>query len=571
MNVHRLNGCAPMPLAHYLKALGILRLVAEQLDRRARGWWQGERFLLASEVDEHELLEFFLACYAPTPMVNPWGARSGFYAGSSESTSRSVLQRIVDSKHARFAAFREAVATARAAIDELTGGTKPDDEQEGGKADLILDLKARMRGPGSEWLSAVVAVVDASGKGLQQPALWGTGGSEGSGSYTAAYMKALHECLIDRSWDGSLRQSLFADAPAPGQAWSESFGQFLPAGMGSPWDLLLAFEGACLVRSSVTRRSDPAGDRWVSSPFFVPPSGVGAASAARLDEYALNKGKELPGRGEQWFPLWSAPTTLSEVSHLFRDGRALLGRGRPDAALSLARAVARLGVARGISRLTRYGYLQRNNLATHFAVPLGRFEIPDRAEPALSCLDDLDAWLRRLRRESRSDRAPARLIQAERRLSDALLAVAQRPTEAGRWQTALLRMADVEALQRHDAASNAGPIPRLRPQWVAAADDGSAEHRLAVSFALQGAPLRAGGPRAGVRRHWLTLEGDDDRTACVMQGRDGIDDAIALVSRRSTPPRACCCGSRCGRCRASASSRPDSRAWGRRPTRRRRD
>jgi len=32
MHIHDLNGCAPVPLAHYLKALGILRLVAEQAD-----------------------------------------------------------------------------------------------------------------------------------------------------------------------------------------------------------------------------------------------------------------------------------------------------------------------------------------------------------------------------------------------------------------------------------------------------------------------------------------------------------------------------------------------------------
>ena len=59
MILHRLDGCAPTPLAHYLKALGVLRLVAEQLDPEARGWWEGERFLLASHKDEDELLAFF--------------------------------------------------------------------------------------------------------------------------------------------------------------------------------------------------------------------------------------------------------------------------------------------------------------------------------------------------------------------------------------------------------------------------------------------------------------------------------------------------------------------------------
>jgi hypothetical protein len=36
------DGCAPVPLAHYLKALGILRLVLEQADGAARGIWQGD-------------------------------------------------------------------------------------------------------------------------------------------------------------------------------------------------------------------------------------------------------------------------------------------------------------------------------------------------------------------------------------------------------------------------------------------------------------------------------------------------------------------------------------------------
>lgn len=72
MIVHKLNGCAPAPLAHYLKALGMLRLVAEQADPEARGWWAGERFLLATHLDEDELLGFFLERYEPTPLVAPW-------------------------------------------------------------------------------------------------------------------------------------------------------------------------------------------------------------------------------------------------------------------------------------------------------------------------------------------------------------------------------------------------------------------------------------------------------------------------------------------------------------------
>ena len=55
-----LGGTAPAPLAHYLKALAVLRLVAEQADPTARGFWRGETFVLRSTLDEEGLIDFFL-------------------------------------------------------------------------------------------------------------------------------------------------------------------------------------------------------------------------------------------------------------------------------------------------------------------------------------------------------------------------------------------------------------------------------------------------------------------------------------------------------------------------------
>jgi CRISPR-associated protein Csx17 len=544
MILHRLDGCAPTPLAHYLKALGILRLVAEQVDLEARGWWEGERFLLASHKDEDELLEFFRNQYRPTPMFNPWGARSGFYAGSSETTSRSVLEQIEKVTDIRFEQYREAIKVTRNAIKDVTAGGKPDSDES--KAALVLALRNRLRNAPSAWLGAVIAVIDSGEKTLQQPAVLGTGGSEGSGSYTAAFMKAIGECLIDRKWDDALRPALFGDTQISGQIWGESFGQFIPGGIGSPWDLLLAFEGACVIQSSVVKRSESTGDRWLSSPFFVAPVSSGFSSSARLDEVVLNKGKELPGRGEQWFPLWSSPATNDEVNILFRQGRAITGRRRPKDAMSMARAVAGLGVSRGVIQFVRFGYLQRNNQATHFAVPLGRFVASSHVSPNLACLDDLEAWLPRLRRQARGRDAPSRLVLAERRLADALFAVTQHPDEATRWHTVLLRLADVEAVQTTGSGYRAGPIPRLRPEWVRAADNHGVDVRLALALALQASGFtHEGQPQDDVRRHWLSLDGRlyatsgvgsqqrlAPRADRVMEGRSGIDDAIALVARR---------------------------------------
>ena len=51
MYSHVLDGCRPVPLASYLKALGALRLIAEQIDERATGFWQDDRFVLRSRLD----------------------------------------------------------------------------------------------------------------------------------------------------------------------------------------------------------------------------------------------------------------------------------------------------------------------------------------------------------------------------------------------------------------------------------------------------------------------------------------------------------------------------------------
>ncbi len=32
------------PLAHYLKALGVLRIISEQADSTVKGWWKNDSF-----------------------------------------------------------------------------------------------------------------------------------------------------------------------------------------------------------------------------------------------------------------------------------------------------------------------------------------------------------------------------------------------------------------------------------------------------------------------------------------------------------------------------------------------
>lgn len=572
MILHRLDGCAPAPLAYYLKALGVMRVVSEQLDHQARGWWEGERFVLATHADMDQLLAFFLNSYAPSAILSPWNKGSGFFYANDPG-----LGPIERSTAIRFEPLREGIRSARAQLDAMAEADgkvraikeeakdnsltraqrdqlKTSDEYKKRlaeserafkrmKADVMPDLRRDWRGSQREWMDAAL-VLDEIGA-ARFPALLGTGGNDGRLDFTNNYLQRLGELFDlddpDASAKGNaasgLREALIADV-ARSSASGLAIGQFAPGGAGgansstgpdgesqlNPWNFVLMLEGALMFAAASTKRLQTHGSSRAAAPFSVAGQAAGYASASVSDESA---------RGEQWMPLWSQPMTHAELRRLLAEGRAQLDARSAAEPLDLARAIARLGVARGIHAFQRYGYIERNG-QSNLAVPLARFVVPDKSSPALSCLDDLDAWLPKLRRAARDKDAPARLAQAERRLNDALFALIQHPAEPGRWQSVLLRMADIEAIQAHGSGTKAGPIPRLRSQWAQSADDGNPELRLALSLALQCADAKA--PHGdGVRRHWLTLEKGrfkGTRTDRVLQGRNGIDDAIALVSRR---------------------------------------
>src|SRR5690606_27199524 len=315
IHVHHLTGCSPTPLAHYLKGLGVLRLVAEQKDPAARGWWRDEAFHLATTLDEEALQRFFLAEYVPTPLVGPWGARSGFFSGSEESAARSALERIEATTDERLAPYRDAIRQVREILAEL--GLREKAEKDEDKLRLIRVLRQRLPENIVRWIDVCVVLTD---DWRSYPALLGTGGNEGSGSYFSNFSQSIVSCLIDKKHDADLKGALYAGAyqgsrkgPAPGHffpiAASPPNGStgFWGAVEMNPWDLILCLEGAIVFVASVARRLHATELPQAAAPFAVRSSAVGYGSAAEGEE----------DRGEQWFPLWERPATLTEIRGLF--------------------------------------------------------------------------------------------------------------------------------------------------------------------------------------------------------------------------------------------------------------
>ena len=122
MNRLLLPGCGSTPLASYLTALGVLRIVAMQKDAGARGRWVGHRFELSTSLDEAGLVAFFTDEYVPTPILAPWNGGSGFYP----KDNRVAIEAILNSSAPRLGPYRSALETARdllarLGIDEKVG------------------------------------------------------------------------------------------------------------------------------------------------------------------------------------------------------------------------------------------------------------------------------------------------------------------------------------------------------------------------------------------------------------------------------------------------------------------
>lgn len=508
----RLDGCRPEPLAHYLKALGVLRIVAEQADRSARGAWTDDGFVLHTSLDAGALVDFFADTYAPTPLVSPWNGGSGFYAGDQ----RAGVDTIAASELPRFAPYRRTIAAVRRVLVALGQDIKPEKDN---KPALVEQLRGELDDDALAWLDAALVITDRDGaRNLRFPPLLGTGGNDGRLEFGNNQMQRLVELLLGPPTPALLRGALFGE-PTAGLVKGRAIGQFLPAGAGganagpgfdrdsliNPWDYVLMLEGALLFAAAATRRLESPIPGSLAFPFTVRSSASGYASSARTDEQET--------RDELWLPLWPAPATPRELHLLFAEGRAKVqsaGGGRPAATgVDFARAVTGLGVDRGLDSFVRYGFHVRNGLS-YLATPLGRWRVADRPGVHVDLLAPLDDWLDRFRRAATGAHAAASHGRALRALESAILGLCERDDPSA-VQAVLVALGEAEAAlarSRGDAAQ-LRPVPPLAAVWLDRSHDDTPEFRLAAGLAGAGLRARLVPVRAG---RWLPREQSDGRT-----------------------------------------------------------
>ena len=531
-----LHGCAPTPLASYLKALGVLRLVSspanhasgEAADPHARGWWENECFHLRTTLRRDALLSFFLHDYAPSPIIAPWNGRAGFLegdAGDASSRGGAVLMRAVENsaccrlelmrrtvsslrKNAHLGEYnrlralakrlKEASKTLKGEEKRLKDAERSRVEKEGQAVKSLLLPSLR-----SQTASHHVGYIDACyvlSTDESAAPLLGSGGNDGSRDFGVNFAEALQE-LIDFG-DGSPRVRAGAELQSAllgivrRAEEHGSMGQFSP-GQGGPnattgyegynplnaWDVVLAMEGTLAFAGALTRRWGATSGSRAAFPFTFEPTGAGTGSLSSEDP-------NRP-RGEVWTPVWSKPATFSEAAAIFAEGRLTLGERTARTGLDAARSVARIGAARGIVGFERYSIVQPDAKMPYQATPLGRFDTPD--QPRRDLVSDLEAgdWLSRARRLVGNQRtAPARARQAMRRLEDALFQMTVAARESDGTRNALMALGSLVGWLASNprARKDLRPPPPVSSDWIRQADDGSAEFRVAAAVAAIGLP-----------------------------------------------------------------------------------
>lgn len=249
-----LTGCTPEPLMAYLKALGVLRLVSEQKDPNARGWWKNDVFWIRSPslfkgaVTEEEkrdaLAKFLLEEYQPTPIVAPWNAGSGFYLKWDEKKSafkfreaNDAISKIECSTTPRLEPYRDQILTIKRALQkkakpfepsEEIGRIREQGEREGwakkkanqevkqlldsqmlfseagityaiekvDKDKLLRDTRSSLvNDKAIEWIDTAFVIRTGQKKNRDEAPLLGSGGNIGNSDFSARFMQALTRCL----------------------------------------------------------------------------------------------------------------------------------------------------------------------------------------------------------------------------------------------------------------------------------------------------------------------------------------------------------------------------------------
>lgn len=476
-----MDGCVPKEMLSYLKALGVLKAIAERADGDARGFWRdGDQWVVRSGLDKDGALDFFMNEYRPAPVMSPWNKDSGFYPSKSGKMPETPLDRIIIEESPRFDDWRKVAHASRRAAEEAN--RKFDKGDKDRKIWILRRCRNRFPDAALEWIDAAFVLTDEDS--ARFPPLFGSGGNDGRLEMGRKYSACVEQCLLPENRAKSaelLESALFASkSPSIKNKAVGTVGAFdveaSDQNLINPWDFVLAMEGALLFAGSASRRLGASAQPYAAYPFMVAVSSPAGSQTVSADESGSKS------KGEIWTPVWESPASFREVKSLMSEGRAEIGKKQAENSVDFARAISGLGVARGVRAFDRYGFLERNG-QSRIVAWLDRVEVPPSPPSGANALGGLDRLRRNIEAASSDKNSPASLNALRDKLEDSMYRFAKGGGNAAGLQDILLQTAEVERYAGKIRNGKLPPISQLQRIWEREADDGSAEFRLALSLA----------------------------------------------------------------------------------------
>jgi hypothetical protein len=301
-------------LGDVLIGYGLFRAISEQVDPDATLWWSAAGPVLDTVLDD--VPGWLLTDYAPSPVVCPWNAGSGFGLGWGPDGRQKISTRacpdhdvLVASSDPRVDQWRATVLECRRLVEQATarGWTKPG---------MVTAARGRLPDTALPWIDTAVAVIGDAGDRLVVNPLAGTGGNVGSadlGVVTARYVvRALGlddaAAVEDRQeWARSVVTGQPSQRPLVEGTGLIYFPQSPPEpfrfGLINPFGWLLAMEGIGALAGSLIGR-----EQVVDQVLF--PTLRPITTGAPCPE---------PVHAETWLPMWGTRPSYREARMLVTD------------------------------------------------------------------------------------------------------------------------------------------------------------------------------------------------------------------------------------------------------------
>lgn len=336
-----LPGCKHDILGHYLKAIGLLRVLAkcadhpDHADPEAEGWWDMENAYFCLRSQKYgtigRLTEFFEKHYRPTPVF----ADETNANRVKRSTSLSLTDYFVAaaaklgvhlsdevSASEAFVAYRDAPASMHA---ELLDAVSAPRFVSGSNNPLWLS-KGRTSGKGHIWSSFGEYVDDFEKLRTQKS----------KGSFHALVKSAISGTGSDTKAAKGKGTPFFPDAIKGynfGAGWVKETYPF------NALDYILAVEGAFALRGGAARVIGANARRFAAFPFVFD-----------TGEEMLDDSNKLQGTAHAlWLPLWDRATTYAELASFISDAQARLPNKDARYSAEFVRALNAQGVDAGFA------------------------------------------------------------------------------------------------------------------------------------------------------------------------------------------------------------------------------